>query len=59
MGTYYRINGAIYIQIRDLLMNGESIYCQGSFAYVMDKKHSVDIDDEMDFLFAQTLLANC
>ncbi len=59
MGTYYRINGAIYIQNRDLLMNGESIYSQGSYAYVMDKKHSVDIDDEMDFLFAQTLLANC
>lgn len=59
MGTYYRINGAIYIQNRDLLMNGESIYSQGSYAYVMDKRHSVDIDDEMDFLFAQTLLANC
>ncbi len=58
MGTYYRINGAIYIQNRDLLMNGESIYSQGSYAYVMDKKHSVDIDDEMDFLFAQTLIAN-
>lgn len=58
MGVFYRVNGAIYIQRKELLMKGDSIYSEGSFAYVMDKRHSVDIDDEMDFLFAQTLIAN-
>lgn len=56
LGTYYRINGAIYIQKKNHLMDGVSIYSEGSYAYVMDKSHSVDIDDEMDFIFAQTLM---
>ena len=59
MGVFYRINGAIYIQRKDLLMKGDSIYSEGSYAYVMDKRHSVDIDDEMDFLMAKTILENC
>ena len=58
MGAFYRINGAIYIQKTELLMNEVSIYGEGSYAYIMDKRHSVDIDDEMDFLFAQTLIEN-
>lgn len=54
-GTFYRVNGAIYIQKTPLLMDSVSIYGAGSYAYVMDKRHSVDIDDEMDFLIAETL----
>ncbi len=56
MKTYYRINGAIYIQNTDLLMNNISVYSEGSYAYVMDKRHSVDIDDEVDFAIAQAII---
>ena len=53
---YYRINGAIYIQNRELLMKNQSIYGERSYAYIMDKTHSVDIDDEVDFKIAELLV---
>lgn len=56
MKPYYRINGAIYIQKTNLLMDNTSIYSEGSYAYVMDKRHSVDIDDEVDFTVAQAII---
>ena len=55
---YYRINGAIYIQNRELLMKNQSIYSVGTYAYIMDKTHSVDIDDEVDFMLAEILMEN-
>lgn len=53
---YYRMNGAIYIVRRDFLFSGKPIYGEKSFAYIMDKESSVDIDDELDFLLAETIL---
>lgn len=55
---YYRLNGAIYIFERRFVGSLSDIYSDGSFAYVMDKNDSVDIDDEHDFLFASFLLLN-
>ena len=55
---YYQINGAIYIQNRELLMKNQSIYGERSYAYIMDKRHSVDIDDEVDFMLAEILMEN-
>ncbi|MBO4461985.1 MAG: acylneuraminate cytidylyltransferase family protein [Lachnospiraceae bacterium] len=55
-GKYYRINGALYIQKVDALMNKENLYGEGSYAYVMDKKASIDVDDEMDFKMAEVLM---
>ena len=58
MDTYYRINGALYlVQVSHFEANHE-IYDSGSYAFLMDKKKSVDIDDKMDFFYAETLLAN-
>ncbi|MDF2545703.1 MAG: acylneuraminate cytidylyltransferase [Anaerosolibacter sp.] len=54
--TYYRINGALYIVRIEYLMNSSNIYADKSFATVMSKENSVDIDDQMDFVFAETLL---
>ncbi len=55
-GTYYRINGAIYIaDIREFDKNGFQ-YKEGSYAYIMNKKNSIDIDDEFDFKLAEMLL---
>lgn len=53
---YYRMNGAIYIANTKFLFSGKPIYGERSYAYVMDRKHSMDIDDEMDFLTAETVL---
>lgn len=50
---YYRINGALYIVRVEHLLNDEDIYGENSYALVMDKKHSVDIDDEFDFKIAE------
>lgn len=54
--TYYRLNGAIYIQKTDLLMKKQNLYNEKSYAYVMDQLHSIDIDHELDFLFAEVLM---
>lgn len=54
--TYYRLNGAIYILKAEILMNKQKIYGKNSFAYKMSKMHSIDIDDELDFTIAETIL---
>lgn len=53
---YYRLNGAIYFVYIDEFMRNDNFYRSGSYAYIMDKQSSVDIDDEMDFLFAELLM---
>ena len=54
--SYYRINGALYITKVDYLMNTDDIYQSSCYACIMKKEHSIDIDDEMDFMIASTLL---
>jgi len=56
--TYYRINGAIYIAKWDYIKDKLDWYGPNTFAYIMDKKNSVDIDTIEDFLFAETLMKN-
>ena len=56
LGTYYRINGAIYIQKTEILMNEMNLYGEKSYAYIMSKMHSVDIDDAFDFMVAETMI---
>ncbi len=52
----YQINGAIYlIKKGSLLSSGRMISESNSFAYIMDKQYSVDIDDEFDFILAESL----
>lgn len=55
--TYYRINGAIYMLKTSLLMQKDmNLYGLGTYAYVMPKERSVDIDDELDFIMAETIM---
>lgn len=56
LSIYYRINGAIYIQKTRLLMEKENLYNKNSFAYIMSKEHSVDVDDLLDFKMAEFLM---
>ena len=54
---YYRINGAIYICKTEELLKNKGFFLKDKvFAYIMDKKDSVDIDEEIDFKLAQFCL---
>lgn len=53
---YYRINGAIYIGRTEYVQNNSNYYGEKSYAYIMNKKSSIDVDDAMDFGFAEYLL---
>lgn len=50
---FYRLNGAIYIVDRKHIGALSKMYDEHSYAYIMDRKKSVDIDTEDDFLLAQ------
>jgi CMP-N,N'-diacetyllegionaminic acid synthase len=52
---YYRINGAIYLVDVSYLLSCQTIYDYGCFASKMDKRHSIDIDDLLDFQIAEVL----
>lgn len=54
--TYYRINGALYIVKVDYLMETTDIYAEKSFATIMSKENSIDIDDLLDFNLASLIL---
>ena len=58
--VFYRINGAIYIINRNYLFskNDNNYLEHNSFAYIMDKKKSIDIDDEFDFKIAEYMINN-
>lgn len=55
--VYYRLNGAIYIFNRDYVSNINHIYNEGTFAYVMDRFNSIDIDEQIDFELATILMS--
>ena len=54
LGTFYRLNGAIYICKVDKEKRFEELlYGEQSFAYKMDRKESIDIDNIEDFELAE------
>lgn len=53
---YYRINGAIYLSKVEYYKKYKNFYGKNSFAYIMDKEKSVDIDTILDFKFAEFLM---
>ena len=56
LDIYYRVNGAIYWVKTDLLQRGENVYGEKSYAYIMPRERSVDIDIELDFKMAEFLM---
>ena len=54
--TYYRINGALYIVDTAFILQTKDIFSDRSFAYIMEKHQSIDIDDEFDFVIANALM---
>lgn len=56
---YYRLNGALYVfNVAEYANSSELSYQEGSFAYIMDKKASIDIDTEHDFKLAEFYVLN-
>jgi len=54
---YYRLNGAIYICQTEKLLENKSFFLKDNiFAYVMDRKNSIDIDEEIDFQIAEAII---
>ena len=55
---YYRLNGAIYLCEVRRFLEEKSLYLSSNiFAYVMSRKNSIDIDDEIDFELASIYLS--
>ena len=53
----YHLNGSIFcIKIQDYLQEGTFYLNEGVFAYPMMKQHSIDIDEQSDFDYAEYLL---
>jgi len=52
----YHPNGAIYVRnMEDMQSDGLKTFYQGAVPYIMDRKKTVDIDTEDDFLVAEAL----
>ncbi|MDZ7817712.1 MAG: acylneuraminate cytidylyltransferase family protein [Aliarcobacter sp.] len=57
LNKYFRLNGAIYICKTDKLLENKGFFLKENiYAYKMDKKNSIDIDDEFDFKLAHLYL---
>ena len=56
LDKYYRINGALYIIRTDTINKIDNLYNDKCYALIMDKNKSIDIDDDFDFVFAETIL---
>lgn len=58
MDTYYRINGALYFAYVDEYLKDSNFYREGSYAYIMDKRRSIDVDDDFDLNICRLLITN-
>lgn len=58
VGNYYTMNGAIYLASVKNFLKTNDIYSNKCCAYVMDKKSSIDIDDELDFKYVESIISN-
>lgn len=53
---FYRVNGAIYLYKVEYFLKYKYLYHDKSYAFIMDKIKSIDIDDEYDFKIAEILI---
>ena len=55
--AFYQINGAIYVAKLESLYKERTLFLrEGAYAYVMPRKYSIDIDTELDFQLAESLM---
>jgi len=53
---FYRVNGAVYVSYWDYLKKTKSFFGKDTFAYIMPKERSIDIDGRIDFKLAELLM---
>ncbi len=53
---YYQLNGALYLASINYFISHRGFLGNKTYAYVMPKERSVDIDDLVDFLLAESIL---
>lgn len=58
LSIFYRLNGAIYLAFCRYLKKHKSFLGNETYAYIMPKERSVDVDNKIDFKFAEFLLKN-
>lgn len=56
LGTFYRVNGALYIRKIMYSKKNINILNSSEYAYIMERKRSVDIDSIDDFEYAEYLI---
>jgi N-acylneuraminate cytidylyltransferase/CMP-N,N'-diacetyllegionaminic acid synthase len=56
LDTYYRLNGAIYMGWWNYVKENKGWFSNKSYAYIMPRIRSVDIDDEIDFNIVSNIL---
>lgn len=56
LDKYYRINGAIYIAKYQRIIEKSNLFRLNSYAYIMEKINSIDIDDQFDFDIAECII---
>ncbi|CUU48164.1 cytidylyltransferase domain-containing protein [Clostridium beijerinckii] len=56
LGNFYRLNGAIYLMKIQYFLKYKYIYQENSYAFIMDKRKSIDIDDLDDFEYTEFLM---
>ena len=54
----YKINGSIYLNSCESLLHDKTFFPKETFAYIMPKERSIDIDTEYDFYLAELILKN-
>ena len=54
--TFYRINGAIYMAKVKEFLKDTNLYRDNCYAYKMSAERSIDIDTELDFKIAETII---
>ncbi|GAH37364.1 unnamed protein product, partial [marine sediment metagenome] len=52
---FYRLNGAIYLAYYNYIKQCRSFIGKDTFAYIMPRERSVDIDNKMDFKLAEII----
>jgi N-acylneuraminate cytidylyltransferase/CMP-N,N'-diacetyllegionaminic acid synthase len=54
--TYYRLNGSIYLSFIEYWKTNKSFFSERTFAYIMPRERSVDIDTIIDFYQVQAIM---
>lgn len=53
--TYFH-NASLYAMKRDFVLTAKDHYSEESIPFLMDRAHSIDVDEEIDFAFAGAYL---